>query len=205
MHQQPKKMLHCYSAPTPQKLRINHIFPPTQPWGEGCWGRSVLLHVPKSQCGVTSVWPDVTSLSYTKLGCSQSIRWKQETEDGRLHLQLMWEMVEWQLALTLGRPAWNQAVNLDLLCRHLEWQQCLCRRALLGLSAASMLWKCCCSGLGTISEHLWFQLASDCVEITGSGLITSIWSRCRRWQPSSWWKTVSTELLCPSQGSRQAH
>lgn len=39
-------MLHCYGAPTPQKLSINHILPPTQPREEGCWGRSVLLHVP---------------------------------------------------------------------------------------------------------------------------------------------------------------
>lgn len=32
------------------------------------------------------------------------------------------------------------------------------------------LWKGCCSALGTISEHLRFQLASDCVEIAGSGV-----------------------------------
>lgn len=64
-----------YSAPTPRKLSVNHLLPPTQPWEEVCWGlwgRSTFLHVP---C-LSVVWQqcDLSSPCYTKLACSQLIK-----------------------------------------------------------------------------------------------------------------------------------
>lgn len=69
-------------------------------------------------------------------------------------------MAEWQLALTLGRPACNQAVNLDLLLQAPGVTAVLVQEVTAGpLCSRVMLWKRCCSWhyqwTSVISASIW--------------------------------------------------
>lgn len=162
-------MLHCNSAPTSWELSVNHILPPTQPREEGCWGRSVLLHVPH----LSVVWHQCDLMSHPcpTQSCSRSTRWKQEMRAGGCTENWCgkWLNGNWHFRQTClkwsskSRPALQApGVTVVLAQEVTAWSLC-CSRV--------RLWKCCCSDLGTISEHLWFELASACVvEITGTGV-----------------------------------